>query len=139
MDECSMQRERATSSANACAEGRLPAPAPCPQGRDTSIESRNFRSGGCGGTSTSRAEIRGEEQKRLLFESIGSDFAPALRKVNGAIPVACSRADKIAANREAGGCFAANVEASLRGGACRAAFRDPVSANGLGKPGRAIA
>src|SRR5687767_5058478 len=114
-------------------------PRPCPQGRDTSIESRNFRSGGCGGTSTSRAEIRGEEQKRVLFESIGSHSAPALRKVNGAIPDACGLADTIAGNREAGGCFAANVEASRRRGACRAAFRDRVSANGLGKPGRAIA
>ena len=64
------------------------APRPCPQGRDTSIESSDFRSGGCGGTSTSRAEIRGEEQKRLLFKSIRSHFAPALRKVNDAIPVA---------------------------------------------------
>lgn len=138
MDECSMQRERIHRAWTAVPRSAA-RPRPCPQGRDTSIESRNFRSGGCGGTSTSRAEIRGEEQKRVLFESIGSDSAPALRKVNGVIPDACGAVDALASNREAGGCFAANVETSLRGGACRAAFRDPGSASGLGKPGRAIA
>ena len=88
MDQCSMKHERVTSNVSPCTGYRLVAPTPCPQGRDTSIESSDFRSGGCGGTSTSRAEIRGEEQKRVLFKSIRSHFAPALRKVNGAISVA---------------------------------------------------
>jgi large subunit ribosomal protein L34 len=133
-----MKRERTTASAGSRAALRLRPHALAPKVVIRRSNSSDFHSGGCGGTSTSRAEIRGEEQKRLLFESIGSHFAPALRKVNGENLVAEQRDDRLVAVCEVGGGISVNVEPSLRGGACRAAFRDRVSANGLAKPGRAI-
>ena len=138
MGKWNMKRERMTASAGSPAGLRLRPHALAPKVVIRRSNSSDFHSGGCGGTSTSRAEIRVEEQKTLLCESLRSDSTPALRKVNGENLVAEQRDDRLVAVREEGGGISVNLEPSQRGGACRAAFRDPVSANGLAKPGRAI-
>src|SRR5262245_9202970 len=138
MAKWNLQRERMTWRECPRLARRIGTNALAPKVVIRRSKSSDFRSGGCGGTSTSRAEIRWEEQHTVLCESIRSDFAPALRKVNGAIPHAWSRFGRDSVHREEGGGFSVNLEPSPRGGACRAAFRDPDSAKGLGKPDRAI-